>query len=896
MMRFARPLSYPENGVSFRQNQAGSRGEARNRRPPWMFGSWAYFSAFYASLFSITFGLAGYYAPLRADARLPLPFLPFIREEIKFVDRWLELGAAVAGGAVIILIAFVQPMKRSGGFLVKPLRIIFFFVISLPMFASYFTMVPAACYLLVSFLFMISAWLDEVGEVHPLRLYGYKIQVYACRGGAADVQVHIWRFCHRWFALRVFKSAVRRLFVLGMWGGACFGLFLANYKFIQRDLDALDLTKLVCYMDSRKIADAPCLDIATQLKKYLPYAKGFGIILNFNAALIFFLITRSIIQRLTDISLRPTWSRVVRWFVNVGRIPLQNHVFCHQFVAMAIFLATCGHVVAHFMAYSHALPMVDRVIPWFSAINAKGNVWVQYSVYATGGMMCVLLVFMYGLSMEPVRQIKYSVFISVHIASAVLFYALLWWHATAYVHWGLLPFSLYIMDLQLRSFIAAHAEHRLLRVVFTDHVLHLVFSAPWEWKSGMYAWLQCPRVYKDEWHPFTISSPYESGELTFHFKVWPEGWTEQVRDFMREFCEEKETKGKARKIGRSYEFSHKNWLTGTNVLGTMRHDGQPIFIIDGPHPAPPMRYNEYETIILAGAGLGLTPMNSIVQQLTRYHWQKKTQGTTINVYLVWICMHQQLGEFTWFVNSLSDTEVAVRAAQLVSTHYRYEAHLFVTGAITDTSTDSDPTELPQQKQRVVDCPPLDRKITRPYTGQYLMGVLKKSNVHSCDFKKTMAMEASRPSYAMQQRGLREDEAEERAQTVAVDEPPQNGVDNDAEFVNINMNDGADHAIAMKAILKQSDMKKKDSNYASTSLAADARSNACGHTHIWSGRPCWTDIFEHVAKKHQAYNIKEGRRRVGVFFCGGALVLNDLQEAAERCRSKLIKFDLHEEHF
>ena len=44
----------------------------------------------------------------------------------------------------------------------------------------------------------------------------------------------------------------------------------------------------------------------------------------------------------------------------------------------------------------------------------------------------------------------------------------------------------------------------------------------------------------------------------------------------------------------------------------------PILCVDGPHSAPAEHYTSYGTILLVGAGIGLTPCASILTALTRY--------------------------------------------------------------------------------------------------------------------------------------------------------------------------------------------------------------------------------------------------------------------------------------
>jgi hypothetical protein len=51
-------------------------------------------------------------------------------------------------------------------------------------------------------------------------------------------------------------------------------------------------------------------------------------------------------------------------------------------------------------------------------------------------------------------------------------------------------------------------------------------------------------------------------------------------------------------------------------------DGSPIIRVDGPHSAPSEHYSTYGTLMIIGAGIGLTPCASILCSLIKYRWKK----------------------------------------------------------------------------------------------------------------------------------------------------------------------------------------------------------------------------------------------------------------------------------
>jgi hypothetical protein len=65
-----------------------------------------------------------------------------------------------------------------------------------------------------------------------------------------------------------------------------------------------------------------------------------------------------------------------------------------------------------------------------------------------------------------------------------------------------------------------------------------------------------------------------------------------------------------------------------NRKGVRKHgkdrgpDGNQLLRIDGPHSAPAQHYGSYRTVMLVGAGIGLTPSAAIIRGILRYKWKK----------------------------------------------------------------------------------------------------------------------------------------------------------------------------------------------------------------------------------------------------------------------------------
>lgn len=92
----------------------------------------------------------------------------------------------------------------------------------------------------------------------------------------------------------------------------------------------------------------------------------------------------------------------------------------------------------------------------------------------------------------------------------------------------------------------------------------------------------------------------------------------------------------------------------------------PILRIDGPHAAPAEHYTSYGTVMLVGAGIGLTPCASILTALTRYRWKKNFPPEILHFY--WIVRHNEVDSYQWLVHLLTGTPLFLSRAVLSLSH------------------------------------------------------------------------------------------------------------------------------------------------------------------------------------------------------------------------------------
>jgi predicted ferric reductase len=150
--------------------------------------------------------------------------------------------------------------------------------------------------------------------------------------------------------------------------------------------------------------------------------------------------------------------------------------------------------------------------------------------------------------------------------------------------------------------------------------LKLTTPPGFAYRAGDYALLKIPSLASHEWHPFTISSAPESGELTFHVRALG-NWTEALHALAEQ----------------------RQKLTDTTAL--------PVFL-DGPYGSPSSYVLSQRHAVMIGAGIGVTPFASVLDSLVT----RKNAGDLEleKLYFYWVSGDQR--SFDWFRDLLLELE------------------------------------------------------------------------------------------------------------------------------------------------------------------------------------------------------------------------------------------------
>jgi len=180
-------------------------------------------------------------------------------------------------------------------------------------------------------------------------------------------------------------------------------------------------------------------------------------------------------------------------------------------------------------------------------------------------------------------------------------------------------------------------------------------------RAGQYIFLSCPEVSYFQWHPFTLTSAPEEDYISVHIRV--------VGDF---------TGALAKALG--CDFDSKPAKDGGKVVGTAANPPinrvLPRVMIDGPFGSASEDFLKYETVLLVGAGIGVTPFASILKsiwyRMNNFNHSKPTRLS--KVYFVWVI--RDFGTAEWFHSLL-------HAIEEQDTQNRIEISIYLTVKMKD---------------------------------------------------------------------------------------------------------------------------------------------------------------------------------------------------------------------
>eukprot|EP00029_Vermamoeba_vermiformis_P007563 TRINITY_DN3305_c0_g2_i1.p1 TRINITY_DN3305_c0_g2~~TRINITY_DN3305_c0_g2_i1.p1 ORF type:complete len:668 (+),score=124.67 TRINITY_DN3305_c0_g2_i1:86-2089(+) len=342
-------------------------------------------------------------------------------------------------------------------------------------------------------------------------------------------------------------------------------------------------------------------------------------------------------------------SRVRETFVGTYLPVLDKHIDWHKAIAWIIAIYATAHTMAHAVNFQNlslldleTLKAINVATPDITERPTLVRLWWGTVPGFTGHVVLTCMVLMYSTAVSSVRRHKkmFELFWFSHHLFIVFFVALCIHGAQGVLEpanfwmWWAGPGLLYLMERVTRGVRKNQDTIILQAIAHKSQVLELrMRKANLQWRPGQYVFLNCPYIASNEWHPFTISSSPDENYLSVHIKRAGD-WTGALHDLI----------------------NPEKKMDGSVVRESLVLDpsGKPIISIDGPFGAASEDVFKFENVVLSAAGIGITPMASILKAI-RYQIQNHPESCPIRrVNFYW--SNQDVESFEWILHLLAELE------------------------------------------------------------------------------------------------------------------------------------------------------------------------------------------------------------------------------------------------
>ncbi|KAJ1948364.1 hypothetical protein EC988_005205 [Linderina pennispora] len=251
----------------------------------------------------------------------------------------------------------------------------------------------------------------------------------------------------------------------------------------------------------------------------------------------------------TALVLFPVCRTVISWIrkTPLNRIiPFDHAILFHQVIGYSIVFFTLVHAGSHY--HNYYVVSQQTGTPYLKLLFATGHGLTGHIM-----MLCILLMGVTGYT--KVRRKHFNLFWNVHHLF-VVYFACFSFHgafcllkpntppycksgATFWKYW-VASGVLYLFERLSREW-RAHRRANAMKVqkviLHPGKVIEVQFRKPAGFKgqAGQYAFLNCPAVSTEQWHPFTLTSAPEEDYVSVHIRV--------VGDWTRAFAEALGAKG-----------------------------------------------------------------------------------------------------------------------------------------------------------------------------------------------------------------------------------------------------------------------------------------------------------------------------------------------------------------
>lgn len=381
-----------------------------------------------------------------------------------------------------------------------------------------------------------------------------------------------------------------------------------------------------------------------------PVARTAALVLHVDVAFILLPVCRNFISLLRRTSLN-------------NFIPFDKNIEFHKLTGWSIAFFSVVHIIAHMFNFARLAIVTgkntsERIILFLEANFLTGP-------GATGWVMTVVLGIMVWFAMEKRRRANFEWFWYTHHLFIVFF--ICWqlhgmfcmikpdpgspqcsWN-TIGVFWKywLIGGLIWIYERILREVRSRHRTYISKVIQHPSKVMEIqIKKEKTKVRAGQYIFLNCPEVSYFQWHPFTLTSAPEEDYISVHIRIVGDFTGALAKSLGCDFDSDKGKKGDDEKGGK--------------VIGTITNPSLsrvlPRVMVDGPFGSASEDFLNYETVLLVGAGIGVTPFASILKSIWyRMNNMNNSKPTRLSkVYFVWVI--RDFGSAEWFHSLLHAIE------------------------------------------------------------------------------------------------------------------------------------------------------------------------------------------------------------------------------------------------
>nr|GAT55945.1 predicted protein [Mycena chlorophos] len=356
-------------------------------------------------------------------------------------------------------------------------------------------------------------------------------------------------------------------------------------------------------------------------------------------------------------------------------IAFDENITLHKATGWSILIGSCVHTGAHIfnlyhltMADTSATTTAKRVEFFIVANFIIGPLW-------TGWIMLALLIVMVYYAMEHRRRRPNGGFEKFWYTHHLFIPFFLLWqfhgmfcmikpdrppycsYNTIGVFWRywIVGGLIWISERIMREVRSRHTTYLSKVIQHPSNVMELqIKKEKTKTRAGEYIFINCPEISYFQWHPFTLTSAPQEDYISIHIRV--EG------DF---------TTALAKAVGCNFDKSKDKYGDSQVITTQTLNRALPRVMVDGPFGTCSEEFMNYETVLLVGAGIGVTPFASILKtiwyRLNNFGAGKPTRLS--KVYFTWVI--RDFGTAEWFHSLL-------HAIEAQDTQNRIEINIYLT--------------------------------------------------------------------------------------------------------------------------------------------------------------------------------------------------------------------------